>query len=256
MGSTESSEGRRVSFGVDEEERVRVLQGVRLSENVVNRMKEPSSPPPTPASSTFGLPGGNLRAPHKESTMLTSGSNGGQQPSGAKEGVKRYEQEHAAVQDKLFQVAKKEREAATKPSKASLPTGESSIGHEEQKSVRLQARELESREAELRRRDTFYKEQLGRIERKNAEMYKLSSQQFHEAASKMESTIKPRRVEPVCSGLQAQILQCYRDRLHEVLLCSDLVKAYQRCVSAAHKVRPHLPPRFPGGLGGGGGTSI
>ncbi|XP_032125123.1 MICOS complex subunit MIC25 isoform X2 [Sapajus apella] len=189
MGSTESSEGRRVSFGVDEEERVRVLQGVRLSENVVNRMKEPSSPPPAPASSTFGLPDGNLRAPHKESTMPRSGSSGGQQPSGAKEGVKRYEQEHAAVHDKLFQVAKKEREAATKHSKASLPMGESSISHEEQKSVRL-ARELESREAELRRRDTFYKEQLGRIERKNAEMYKLSSQQFHEAASKMESTIK------------------------------------------------------------------
>ncbi|XP_063486753.1 MICOS complex subunit MIC25 isoform X1 [Symphalangus syndactylus] len=189
MGSTESSEGRRVSFGVDEEERVRVLQGVRLSENVVNRMKEPSSPPPAPAPSTFGLQDGNLRAPHKESTLPRSGSTGGQQPSGTKEGVKRYEQEHGAVQDKLFQVAKREREAATKHSKASLPTGEGSIRHEEQKSVRLQARELESREAELRRRDTFYKEQLERIERKNAEMYKLSSQQFHEAASKMESTI-------------------------------------------------------------------
>ncbi|XP_055237459.1 MICOS complex subunit MIC25 isoform X7 [Gorilla gorilla gorilla] len=161
-----------------------------LSENVVNRMKEPSSPPPAPASSTFGLQDGNLRAPHKESTLPRSGSSGGQQPSGMKEGVKRYEQEHAAVQDKLFQVAKREREAATKHSKASLPTGEGSISHEEQKSVRLQARELESREAELRRRDTFYKEQLERIERKNAEMYKLSSQQFHEAASKMESTIK------------------------------------------------------------------
>ncbi|XP_054336781.1 MICOS complex subunit MIC25 isoform X3 [Pongo pygmaeus] len=235
MGSTESSEGRRVSFGVDEEERVRVLQGVRLSENVVNRMKEPSSPPPAPAPSTFGLQDGDLRAPHKESTLPRSGSSGGQQPSGTKEGVKRYEQEHAAVQDKLFQVAKREREAATKHSKTSLPMGEGSISHEEQKSVRLQARELESKEAELRRRDTFYKEQLERIERKNAEMYKLSSQQFHEAASKMESTIKPRRVEPVCSGLQAQILHCYRDRLHEVLLCSDLVKAYQRCVSAAHK---------------------
>ncbi|XP_042818339.1 MICOS complex subunit MIC25 isoform X4 [Panthera tigris] len=134
-----------------------------------------------------------------------------------------------------------------------------------------EARELESREAELSRRDTFYKEQLGRLERKgdgsvmvvvrveaqmgvrmnkswpsagvlvnvsrrmNAEMYKLSSQQFHEAASKMEGTIKPRRTEPVCSGLQAQILRCYRDHLQEVLLCSDLVKAYQHCVSAAHK---------------------
>lgn len=45
----------------------------------------------------------------------------------------------------------------------------------------------------------------------------------------------------MCSGLQAQILRCYRDNLQEVLLCSDLVKAYQHCVSAAHKVRLALP---------------
>lgn len=53
---------------------------------------------------------------------------------------------------------------------------------------------------------------------------------------------RPRRTEPVCSGLQAQILRCYRDHLQEVLLCSDLVKAYQHCVSAAHKVRPRPAP--------------
>lgn len=51
------------------------------------------------------------------------------------------------------------------------------------------------------------------------------------------SVRRPRRLEPVCSGLQDQILRCYRDHLQEVLLCSDLVKAYQHCVSAAHKVR-------------------
>ncbi|KAK2091687.1 hypothetical protein P7K49_030971 [Saguinus oedipus] len=44
----------------------------RLSENVVNRMKEPSSPPPAPASSMFGLPDGNLRAPHKEVALKAS----------------------------------------------------------------------------------------------------------------------------------------------------------------------------------------
>lgn len=52
----------------------------------------------------------------------------------------------------------------------------------------------------------------------------------------------------MCSGLQAQILRCYRDHLQEVLLCSDLVKAYQHCVSAAHKVRPR-PVLLPGLLG-------
>lgn len=55
----------------------------------------------------------------------------------------------------------------------------------------------------------------------------------------------------MCSGLQAQILRCYRDHLQEVLLCSDLVKAYQHCVNTARKVRPHpagAPPPCPHGL--------
>ncbi|KAM9186070.1 MICOS complex subunit MIC25 isoform 1-T1 [Dugong dugon] len=245
MGSAESSEGRRVSFGMDEEERVRVLQGIRLSDNVVNRMKDSSqpskveqpTPPPStpPPSSAFNSPEGKAKAPEKESKPPRSEKSRAQQPSGAKEDLlRRYEQEQAIIQDEIFQLAKREREAATKHLNVSLQCEGSSNDREKQKSAQL-ARELESIEAELRSRDTFCKEQLGCIERKSAEMYKLSSQQFHEAASKMESTIKHRRAEPVCSGLQAQILQCYRQNLQEVLLCSDLVKAYQRCVSAAHK---------------------
>ncbi|XP_049718500.1 MICOS complex subunit MIC25 isoform X1 [Loxodonta africana] len=244
MGSAESSEGRRVSFGMDEEERVRVLQGIRLSDHVVNRMKDSSqpskveqpTPPPStpPPSSAFDSLEGKAKAPEKESKPQRS-KNSGAKPSGAKEDLlRRYEQEQAIIQDEIFQLAKREREAAAKHLNVSLQREGSNNDREKQKSAQL-ARELESIEAELRRRDTFYKEQLGRIERKNAEMYKLSSEQFHEAALKMESTIKPRRAEPVCSGLQAQILQCYRQNVQEVLLCSDLVKAYQRCVSAAHK---------------------
>ncbi|KAM5219134.1 MICOS complex subunit MIC25 isoform 2-T2 [Hipposideros larvatus] len=237
MGSIESREGRRVSFGMDEEERVRVLQGIRLSENVVNRMKNSSQPskvgqltfPPAPAPSAFGISKGL----EKDSKLPRSEYGGSRQPSGVEEDLKRYKQEQATVQDELFQAAR-EREAAMKHLSASLHLEEGSVDQEKRKSVLL-ARELESQEAELRRCDTFYKEQLGHIEKKNAEMYKLSSQQFHEAASKMEGTIKPRMLEPACSGLQAQILHCYRDHLHEVLLCSDLVKAYQHCVSAAHK---------------------
>ncbi|XP_008826797.1 MICOS complex subunit MIC25 [Nannospalax galili] len=258
MGSSESAEARRVSFGMDEEERVRVLQGIRLSESVVNRMKDSSQPStgqqPAPASaptapapvpttsmptppppSACGLPEDTSKAPQADSKVPRTQSSGSQQPLVmAKENLKRFQQEQAAVQDELVQVAKKEREAAEKRLKASLPKKRGSPSHEQQHSAQL-ARELKNREAELSHSNTFYKEQLGRIEKKNAEMYKLSSQQFHEAASKAESTITPRRVEPVCSGLQAQILRCYRDHVHEVLLCSDLVKAYQHCVSASRK---------------------
>lgn len=267
MGSAESAEARRVSFEMDEEERVRVLQGIRLSESVVNRMKDSSQPsagqqpapgpgpaptvsaPTTPAPTTpvpsmpvpivpppssRGPQEGAFKAPQTDSKVPRTESGGGHQPSAVKEDLKRFQQEQAAVQDELVKVAKKEKEAAEKHLKASLPKKRASPNREQQQSARL-ARELENREAELSRRDTFYKEQQGRIQEKNAEIYKLSSQQFHEAASKAENTIKPRTVEPVCSGLQAQILRCYRDHLHEVLLCSDLVKAYQHCVSTARK---------------------
>ncbi|XP_047706118.1 MICOS complex subunit MIC25 isoform X6 [Prionailurus viverrinus] len=173
MGSTESSEARRVSFGMDEEERVRVLQGIRLSENVVNRMKDPNqpckagepAPPPAPPPSTPST-GGSSKGPEKDSKPPRSEYGGGRQPSGVEEDfLKRYKQEQAKVQDELFQVVTREREAATKHRSASMQRGEGSVDQDKRKSTQL-ARELESREAELSRRDTFYKEQLGRLERK------------------------------------------------------------------------------------------
>ncbi|XP_043861402.1 MICOS complex subunit MIC25 isoform X2 [Dromiciops gliroides] len=251
MGSTESTP-RKVSFGVDEEERVRVLQGIRLSEDVVNRMKDPSasprvqrsspasppaasslhtSPPPPSfshsSSFAFGSP--------EDSKAPKADSQSNRQPSEAEEDLyRRYEQEQALIQEELLQLVKREREVAREHRKSPLPWEKNGMSQEKQRSAQL-AKELEGVEAELRRRDIFYKEQLGRIERKNAEMYKLSSQQFHEAATRLEDTIKPRRADPVCSGLQSEILRCYRDNLREVLKCSDLVKAYQHCVSTAQK---------------------
>ncbi|XP_045390220.1 MICOS complex subunit MIC25 isoform X3 [Lemur catta] len=216
MGSAGSSEGRRVPFGTDDEERVRVLQGVRLSENVVNRMRDPRQPsearrpspaPAAPPPLSCDSREGSLKGPQQESKVPQLDSSGGQRfVSGAKEDLKRYKQDHAAVQDEPFPVAKRDREPATKHPEVSLPHGEGSFEPEKQK-----------------------------FAWQNAEMYKLSSQQFHEAASKMENALKPRRVEPVCARLQAQILGCYRAHLHQVLLCSHLVKAYERCVSAARK---------------------
>ncbi|XP_059796524.1 MICOS complex subunit MIC25 isoform X1 [Balaenoptera ricei] len=236
MGSAESREGRRAYFGLDQEERVRVLQGIRLSENVVNRMKDPSQPsragPLTPPAAALGSSEGR----EKESKSPRPESGGGRRPpSGAEvDLLERCDREQAVVQDELLQVATRDTEAAAKPRSASLRQGEGGMDLETQRSAQL-AGELERREAELRRRDALYKEQLGRLERQNVETYRLSSQQFHKAASKMEGAIKPRRVEPVCSGLQAQILRCYREHLQEVLLCADLVKAYQHCVGSAHK---------------------
>ncbi|KAM5304484.1 MICOS complex subunit MIC25 isoform 3-T4 [Glossophaga mutica] len=170
MGGTESSEGRRLSFGMDEEERVRVLQGIRLSENVVNRMKDSNQPsnvdqltfPPAPPPSTLGT----SKGPEKDSKLPRSKYGGSQPPSGVEEDLlKRYKQEQAVIQDELFQVVMREREAATKYQSAFLHRGEGSVDQEKQKSALL-ARELEYQKTELRYHSTFYKEQLEHIERK------------------------------------------------------------------------------------------
>jgi len=48
---------------------------------------------------------------------------------------------------------------------------------------------------------------------------------------------RPRNVEPVCSNLQSQILNCYRENREQTLQCSDLAKEYMQCINAAKKVR-------------------
>ncbi|NWR27695.1 MIC25 protein, partial [Tachuris rubrigastra] len=113
MGGSESSHGgRRVTFGLDERDQVRVLQGIRLTEDVVNRMKESSQS-------------------KRDSQRSPRASNGTAPSSLAAEGKPkstgtsfdhllsclwcshRYEQEQALVQEELLRLAKREREAAS-----------------------------------------------------------------------------------------------------------------------------------------------
>ncbi|XP_019392371.1 PREDICTED: MICOS complex subunit MIC25 isoform X3 [Crocodylus porosus] len=252
MGGSESSAGgRKVSFELDEQERVRVLQGVRLSEDVVNRMKEssqpardqrPSSFPPPSSRGTTSPLAAEEKAKSPKGVQPPTVKGSGQKPSEAEEDLyKRYEREQALVQEELLRLAKREREAASEALSTALQRERSSTNEERQRAAQLPvdldawAQELQSKEVELKRQETFYKEQLARIERKNAELYKLTSEQYHEAATNAEHRIKQRNTEPVCAGLQSEILKCYQANKHEVLKCSELAKEYQRCVSAARK---------------------
>ncbi|XP_035402560.1 MICOS complex subunit MIC25 isoform X2 [Cygnus atratus] len=269
MGGSGSRPGdRSVSFGRDERDRVRVLQGVRLSEDVVNRMKEtPQSKRDNQRSSSGTAPfSSSAEGKPKSPTGIRPpmASNSGQKASVAEQELyRRYEQEQALVQEELLRLAKREREAAGEALNTALQRERSSTNEERQRAAQLicitqpeepwclcrehmkrilncrssliQAMELQGREAELKRQEAFYKEQLARIERKNAEIYKLTSEQYQEAATKAEEWIKRRNTDPVCAGLQSEILKCYQENKCEVLKCSELAKEYQRCVSAAQK---------------------
>ncbi|NWS39011.1 MIC25 protein, partial [Probosciger aterrimus] len=236
MGGSESSQSRKVSFGLDERQQVRVLQGIRLSEDVVNRMKEsPQSkrdiqrPPRAPSATAQPSPPPAAEEKPKSPAVA---SDSGQDASAAKEELhRRYEQEQALVQEELLRLAKREKEAAS----AALQRERANAREERQRVAQMEV-ELQGREAEMKRQEAFYKEQLARIERKNAEIYKLTCEQYKEAASKAEEWIKRRNTNPVCASLQAEILKCYQENKREVLKCSELAKEYRRCVSAAQKV--------------------
>ena len=45
-----------------------------------------------------------------------------------------------------------------------------------------------------------------------------------------------RKVEPVCSSLENLVLDCYQENQRKSLKCSQMVRAYVKCVEQARKV--------------------
>ncbi|NXM89078.1 MIC25 protein, partial [Oenanthe oenanthe] len=169
MGSSASSHGgRKVSFGLDEREQIRVLQGIRLTEDVVNRMRGCSVRKrdihPSPRASDGTAPS-SLAAGVKPKP---TGTVGVLLPLRVTEdaGVFQYVEEQALVQEELLWLAKKEREAACEAKQRNC------IIEERQKTAQVvsnkppAAMQLQVREAELKLQEDFYKEQLARIEKK------------------------------------------------------------------------------------------
>ncbi|KAM4651866.1 MICOS complex subunit MIC25 isoform 2-T2 [Discoglossus pictus] len=147
---------------------------------------------------------------------------------------RRYEREQAIIQEELARLAKREREAAHAKLSSSILMEKNYTNQERRRAEHL-AQELERKEAELKRLDSFHKEQLDNIKKKNLEIYRMTAEQFHTAATNAEYRVKKRSYDPVCLDLQSNILKCYMENQQERLNCSDVAKEYRRCVSAAQK---------------------
>uniref|UniRef100_A0AAY5LBE9 Coiled-coil-helix-coiled-coil-helix domain containing 6b n=1 Tax=Esox lucius TaxID=8010 RepID=A0AAY5LBE9_ESOLU len=241
MGASESTR-RKVSFGLDEEEKVTVIQGVKLSGDLLQRLRGGTgSVKPTP--------------PQPASHKPDPGSGSGPTAAEAQEELrKKFELEQTRVQDQLARLAQREREAAEAMAVAAgagrdahddlnpallLERGKS---HEELMKARqlpaeldARAKQLKKKEAELQHLAAFYKEQLQVLEKKNLDHYQHTTEQYKEAATKAEAHIKPVPATSVCPELQAQVLQCYRQNQEQTLQCSGLAKQYMDCIQAAKK---------------------
>lgn len=233
MGSGEST-SRRVSFGLDEDDRVRILRGVKLSEDVLQRMRNQSqTPDPSPSFQTNENLGQQTRTSGAYDTPPPNFQD--RTSADIKEELrKRYEQQQAIIQEELARIAHKEREAALQDVTRAVQRERAQTRQESERAKQL-GKQLDKKEAELKAMDAFYREQIAQLHKKNEERFKVSAEQFHTAAARSEANIKPRNVEPVCTNLQAQIMNCYRENREQTLRCSDLAKEYLQCINAAKK---------------------
>ncbi|XP_044068183.1 MICOS complex subunit mic25a-like isoform X2 [Siniperca chuatsi] len=220
---------------------------IHLSEDVLQRMRGVANiaPERTSSSSTSGPQkdtGASLstssNSPPQQSpqhrTQPSTQSSTSKPVSYAKEEQRRYELQQKILKEELAKVAQREREAAREEMTKAMSQERQHIHQEAEKAKQL-AQQLQKKDSQLKALDAFYKEQLAQLDERNLERYEQSKEQFHQAASKTEANVRSRNTDPVCPGLQSQILSCYRESRDQTLRCSDLAKEYMQCIDAAKK---------------------
>ncbi|XP_063782831.1 MICOS complex subunit MIC19 [Pseudophryne corroboree] len=238
MGGSVST--RRVSFEADENDNITVVKGIRLSDKVINRMREPVStvsslqpPPPQqpilsteqPSTTAYAVNEDELRRKIAEELAL-------EQARRKSENQKRLEHGALLMQEEIGKTLERERTASTEQLTRAVLREKASTEEERLKS-RTFAKKLEEKERELKRQDDYYKEQLARLEERSAQFYKVTTEEYQTAANSVEARFKRYESHPVCADLQSQILQCYQQNPKQTLSCSVLASQYLQCVNSA-----------------------
>ncbi|NWY19518.1 MIC19 protein, partial [Aphelocoma coerulescens] len=163
---------RRVTFEADENENITVVKGVRLSDSVIDRMKEPSSP----GRQHRGAGAVNDEELKKRIAEELALERARRDPEAQKRRLfgKLLERERISSNEHLTRAILRER-AATE--------------EERQKAQRF-ARQLEEKDRELKKHDAYYKEQLARLEERSAQFYKVTTEQYQKAADEVSARFK------------------------------------------------------------------
>uniref|UniRef100_A0A8C0QFB7 Coiled-coil-helix-coiled-coil-helix domain containing 3 n=1 Tax=Canis lupus familiaris TaxID=9615 RepID=A0A8C0QFB7_CANLF len=246
MGGAAST--RRVTFEADENENITVVKGIRLSENVIDRMKEtsPSGSKSQRHSSAYGasVSDEELKRRVAEELALEQARKESENQKRLKQG-KELDRERAFANEQLTRAILRERisseEERAKAKHLILVQEVSSKGMKETSGARVsrtmdiedKAKQLEEKDRVIKKQDAFYKEQLARLEERSSEFYKVTTEQYQKAVEDVEAKFKRYEFHPVCADLQAKILQCYRQNTQQTLSCSALANQYMHCVNQA-----------------------
>ncbi|XP_065599875.1 MICOS complex subunit MIC19 isoform X1 [Cyrtonyx montezumae] len=227
MGASGST--RRVTFEADENENITVVKGVRLSDSVIDRMKEPSLPGGR-SQSQRRSPGAVNDEELKKRIAEELALERARRDSEAQK--RRLKQEQAYVHDEFGKILERERISSNEHLTRAILRERAATEEERQKAQRF-ARQLEEKERELKKHDAYYKEQLARLEERSAQFYKVTTEQYQKAANEVSARFKRYETQPVCADLQGKILQCYQQHAQETLSCSALASQYLHCVNHA-----------------------
>uniref|UniRef100_A0A8B9ZPT8 Coiled-coil-helix-coiled-coil-helix domain containing 3 n=1 Tax=Anas zonorhyncha TaxID=75864 RepID=A0A8B9ZPT8_9AVES len=217
---------RRVTFEADENENITVVKGVRLSDSVIDRMKEPSSPSGRQHRSSSAVNDEELKKRIAEELALERA----RRDSEAQK--RRLKQEQAYVRDEFGKILDRERISSNEHLTRAILRERAATEEERQKAQRF-AKQLEEKDRELKKHDAYYKEQLARLEERSAQFYKVTTEQYQKAADEVSARFKRYESHPVCADLQGKILQCYQQHAQETLSCSALASQYLHCVNHA-----------------------
>ncbi|NXL11569.1 MIC19 protein, partial [Mesembrinibis cayennensis] len=176
MGGGGSST-RRVTFEADENENITVVKGVRLSDSLIDRMKEPSSPSGRPQSQHRSASGAvndeELKKRIAEELAL-----------------ERARRDSEAQKRRLFgKLLERERISSNEHLTRAILRERAATEEERQKAQRF-ARQLEEKDRELKKHDAYYKEQLARLEERSAQFYKVTTEQYQKAADEVSARFK------------------------------------------------------------------
>ncbi|XP_054034782.1 MICOS complex subunit MIC19 isoform X2 [Dryobates pubescens] len=231
MGGGGSST-RRVTFEADENENITVVKGVRLSDSVIDRMKEPSASGRSQHRSASGTVNDEeLKKRIAEELALERA----RRDSEAQK--RRLKQEQMYVRDEFGKLLERERISSNEHLTRAILRERAATEEERQKAQRFdiekKARQLEEKDRELKKHDAYYKEQLARLEERSAQFYKVTTEEYKKAADEVSSRFKRYESHPICADLQDKILQCYQQHAQETLSCSALASQYLHCVNHA-----------------------
>uniref|UniRef100_A0A8D1JK56 MICOS complex subunit MIC19 n=1 Tax=Sus scrofa TaxID=9823 RepID=A0A8D1JK56_PIG len=166
MGGTAST--RRVTFEADENENITVVKGIRLSENVIDRMKEtsPSGPKSQRYSGAYGASVSEEELKRRVAEELAL-----EQAKKESENQKRLKQDKELDREKAFA-----NEQLTRAILRERIANEEERAKAKHLDIEVKAKQLEEKDRVIKKQDAFYKEQLARLEERSNQFYAVSTE--------------------------------------------------------------------------------